>query len=147
MHITKVCLLLMLLALTACAGTTHSVQPLAVSMKDIDKICVVDNPTLSNEIQGLVNRTVNAKGGITAFPISSPAVAAEVGCQIYMTYGGTEDWDFVKFLSSFNLAIYETETHNRVASASGKVPNNLRLDKWSASESLITRMVSDILAN
>lgn len=137
----------LLATLCACAGTSYTVQPLSIPVTSIGKVCVVDNPSLPDEVQGLVNRTVNQKNGVTAYPISSPSVAKEIGCEIYMTYGGATTTDIVQFISAFNIAIYETETHTRVASASGKVPNNARLDKWGASEALIVEMVANVISN
>ena len=130
-----------------CASSSYTTQPLSIPMSRVDKVCVVDNPSLPDEVQGLVNRTVNQKNGVTAYPISSPSVANEIGCQIYMTYGGATTTDIVQFISAFNVAIYETSSHSRVASASGKVPNNLRLDKWGASEALIVEMVDGVMSN
>tara|TARA_B110000908_G_C10170018_1_gene410346 strand:- start:314 stop:757 length:444 start_codon:yes stop_codon:yes gene_type:complete len=137
----------LLITTCGCAGSSYTIQPLSIPATSINKVCVIDNPSLPDEVQGLVNRTVNQKNGVAAFPISAPSVANEIGCQIYMTYGGATTTDIVSFMTAFNVAIYETSSHTRVASASGKVPNNLRLDKWEASKALIVEMVANVMSN
>ena len=131
------------LFLVGCAGASYTVQPLQKSLNTVEKICVVDNPNMANDIQGLINRTINSNG-FFSYPISSPALIKEVDFKIYLTYGGSTTTDIVTFIDSFNIAIYDNK-HNRIGNANGKVPNNLNLNKWEASEKLVVDMVNDVL--
>ena len=131
------------LLVTGCAGASFTVQPLQKSLLAVEKVCVVDNPNMSNDIQGLINRTINSRG-FTSYPISSPNLVTEVGCEVYLTYGGSTTTDIVSFIDSFNIAVYD-KNHTRIGGSNGKVPNNLSLAKWEASEKLVVDMVSDVM--
>ncbi len=139
-----VLLVLALSVLVGCAGPQYTVTPMSKTLPKIDRICVVDNADLTPEFQGLVNRTVNS-AGYTSYPISSPVLAKEIGCELYLTYGGNHVTDIVEFMNTINVVVYDSQ-HTRVASSHGKVPNNLRLDKWKAAEELIQKMVLEVLS-
>lgn len=125
-----------------CAGPSYMATPVSVDTDDVNTVCVVNNNDLPISIQGQINSYI-ASRGYEAMPISGPGVSAELGCNVYVVYGGVVEWDMGDFLHELRVTVY-TPDHMQVGYAEGKVPNNLNLSKWSNGDKLVTETVSQI---
>ena len=128
--------------MVGCAGPSYMATPVSVDTDDVNTVCVVNNNDLPISIQGQINSYI-ASRGYESMPISGPGVSAELGCNVYVVYGGVVEWDIGDFLHELRITVY-TPDHMQVGYAEGKVPNNLNLSKWSNGDKLVAETVSQI---
>ena len=130
-------------SLIGCSGPSYMATPIAVNDQDISTVCVVNNNDLPISVQGQINSYITSRG-YESLPISGPGVSKDLGCDIYLVYGGLVEWDLGEFLHELRVTIYTTE-HVQVGYAEGKVPNNFNLSKWSNGDKLVGETVSQLL--
>lgn len=141
--IKKYYLLLLGASLGACAGASHTVSPVDMSITASEALCVVNNNNLGNEVQGKINRAV-IENGYETIPISDASIAAQSECGAYVIYGGQYESDGFSFLNEIRVTVYDLN-HRSIGYAEGRVPNNINLKKYSAGDELIKTVIGELL--
>ncbi|OUS24788.1 hypothetical protein A9Q99_23635 [Gammaproteobacteria bacterium 45_16_T64] len=137
----KYFILLITLLLASC--TTMLVNPVDTSHK-INHICIERNPNVTvDDFLSIIEALINEHSITTSIYDSK----IPNDCEFYLTYDAAEAWDFIFFLVSAKLWLYNHETQIGFAQYRLKNGGGLDLNKWTSVEGKIRKLVDQLLVH
>ncbi len=133
------------LVLSGCA-VTQNVMPVSSAIEKESKICIEDNPHVTEpEILDVITKSITSHGYKAEIYREIPD-----DCKYRLTYVAYRKWDFTTFLSQADIRLFEG--NQMIGKVFYKLPNGifggggLSASKWSSTEEKISPLMDELLS-